>query len=164
MSDFKIDKEYSSVQEFETTGNIKESPHSEQTINIFSVEYWGDNFYIRTDETVEDVMEAANRVKADGSLQELLNMGTQISIAEYAEIEQSKNVAYSLELNFDNDTAQLCTINDGKGGIGEADRTDENVSFDYFDIGQKETNKENIKDSSSQDNRNKLRMLQGKAR
>ena len=56
-------------------------------------------------------------------------MGDQITAEEYAEIQQSDQFTYAVEMDFDNDTAEIYVVNEGKGGIAEPDRTEENASI-----------------------------------
>ena len=99
---------------------------------LISVETFGEEHYFKINESsVDDILKTANTEKP---LLEFMEMGEKISEEEYAEIQQSDSFTYSVEMNLDNDTARIYTVNDGKGGISEADRTDSNVTFDTVKI------------------------------
>lgn len=99
---------------------------------LVSFEIFGEEFYFKINEkSVDDILKTAN---TERPLRAFREMGERISEEEYAEIQQSDSFTYSVEMNFDNDTASIYTVNDGKGGISEADRTDSNVTFDTVKI------------------------------
>lgn len=99
---------------------------------LISIETFGEEHYFKINEnSVEDILKIANTEKP---LLKFLEMGEKISGEEYAEIQQSDLFTYSVEMNFDNDTANIYMVNDGKGGISESDRTDSNVKFDTVRI------------------------------
>lgn len=99
---------------------------------LISVEIMGEEHYFKINESsVDDILKTANTEKP---LLEFMEMGEKISEEEYAEIQQSDSFTYSVEMNLDNDTARIYTVNDGKGGISEADRTDSNITFDTVKI------------------------------
>lgn len=54
----------------------------------------------------------------------------------YAAIQQSDEFTFSVEMNFDTDTAQLYEVNGGKGGIAENDRTDDNIRLSKIKISE----------------------------
>lgn len=110
---------------------------------LVSFEIFGEEFYFKINEkSVDDILKTAN---TERPLRAFREMGERISEEEYAEIQQSDSFTYSVEMNFDNDTASIYTVNDGKGGISEADRTDSNVTFDTVKISDySNTPEENI--------------------
>ncbi len=108
----------------------KEPEHKKQA--LISVEIMGDEHYFKINESsVDDILKTANTEKP---LLEFMEMGEKISEEEYSEIQQSDSFTYSVEMNLDRDTANVYMVNDGKGGISEADRTDSNVPFDTVKI------------------------------
>ncbi len=99
---------------------------------LISVEIFGEEYYFKINEkSVDDILKMAN---TERPLREFREMGERISEEEYAEIQQSDLFTYSVEMNLDNDTARIYTVNNGNGGISEADRTDSNVTFDTVKI------------------------------
>lgn len=108
----------------------KEPEHKKQA--LISIEIMGDEHYFKINESsVDDILKTANIEKP---LLEFIEMGEKISEEEYSEIQQSNSFAYSVEMNLDNDTARIYTVNNSNGGISEADRTDSNVTFDTVKI------------------------------
>lgn len=99
---------------------------------LVSFEIFGEEFYFKINEkSVDDILKTANVEKP---LLEFSKMGERISEEEYAEIQQSDSFTYSVEMNLDDDTARIYTVNNGNGGISEADRTDSNVTFNTVKI------------------------------
>lgn len=76
--------------------------------------------------SIQDLLNAANNINP---YLKLMGMGEQISIGEYAEIQQSDRFTFSIEMNFDTLSGTIYEVNGGKGGIAEEDRTDENIRF-----------------------------------
>lgn len=76
--------------------------------------------------SINDLLNAANSITP---FLKLMDMGEQISIGEYAEIQQSDRFTFSIEMNFDTLSGTIYEVNGGKGGIAEEDRTDDNIRF-----------------------------------
>ncbi|WP_295095504.1 YodL domain-containing protein, partial [Ruminococcus sp.] len=91
------------------------------------------SFYKLSGVSQEDIM---NTAKAEAPLLGYENIGTRISEVEYAEIQQSSVFLFSVELNFDEDTVSVYSVNDGQGGIAEGDRTDDNVSIENYKLSE----------------------------
>ncbi len=91
------------------------------------------NYYKLSNKTVEDIMSIAD---TEVPLLGYDNIGSHINEVEYAEIQQSIEFAFSVELNFDEDTVQIYSVNDGKGGIAEGDRTDDNISIEKYKLSE----------------------------
>ncbi len=89
------------------------------------------DYYNLSGNTLDDIMKVAKTVNP---LVGYADIGSRISGEEYAEIMQSADFSFSVELDFDNDTTSVFKVNDGQGGISEGDRTDDNVSSEYFRI------------------------------
>ena len=93
---------------------------------LFSVEINGEHsFYKVENKTADDILSIAT---SDEPYLRLNDIGNKISEAEYAEIQQSAAFTYSVDVNLDNKSAVVYSINDNMGGIAEGDRTDENTS------------------------------------
>ncbi|MBP3760305.1 MAG: hypothetical protein J6I55_02330, partial [Ruminococcus sp.] len=78
--------------------------------------------YYKTAETADTLIETAKN--SEHAFIDLDKMGTRISEAEFAEIEQSERVNYSADFDLDNRSVQVTEIN----GIAEPDRNNENIS------------------------------------
>ena len=123
---------YLAEEAFEDYIEEMENSFASEKQALISVETFGEEHYFKINESsVDDILKTANTEKP---LLEFMEMGEKISEEEYAEIQQSDSFTYSVEMNLDNDTARIYTVNDGKGGISEADRTDRNVTFDTVKI------------------------------
>lgn len=126
---------------------------------LISVEIFGEEHYFKiSDSSVDDILKTAN---AEKPLLKFTEIGEKISGEEYAEIQQSDSFTYSVEMNPNNDTASIYMVNNGEGGISEADRTDSNVTFntvkisDYSDKAitansQEILNESNVKNTSEE--------------
>ena len=76
-------------------------------------------------------------VAADsGSLQGYETIGTPIGENEFAEIEQSADLTFSVDLNSDEDTISIYTVNKGIGGIPEGERTDDNIRIENYKLSE----------------------------
>ena len=95
---------------------------------LYSIEQGDDIRYYKAakEYSISDILKTANDAAPYAKLME---MGDRISIDEYADIQQSDKFTFSVEINFDTGKAEVYTVNGGKGGIAEDDRTDENISF-----------------------------------
>ena len=90
---------------------------------LYSIEQNSEMAYYKLAEgvTADDVLKA---VKNGESLDSRIS---RISEVEYAEIQQSTDFTFSVEVNRDNDSASVYTVNDGKGGLSEGDRDDDSI-------------------------------------
>lgn len=95
---------------------------------LFIIEESGDYFYFKAPNgyTVDDIL---NIAKSEDPWENLNSIGEEVSLYEYAVIEQSDKFTFSVHLNFDGNTAAVYMVNNGLGGISEEDRTDEDCSF-----------------------------------
>nr|WP_295068687.1 YodL domain-containing protein [Ruminococcus sp.] len=91
------------------------------------------SYYKLSGVSQEDIM---NTAKAEAPLLSYENIGTRISEVEYAEIQQSSVFLISVELNFDEDTVSIYSVNGGQGGIAEGDRTDDNISIENYKLSE----------------------------
>lgn len=104
------------------------SEHTESKQALYSMEQGDDMRYYKAakEYSIEDILNAANnRIPYLA----LMDMGEKITIGEYAEIQQSDRFSFSVEMNFDTLSAKIYEVNDGKGGIAEENRTDDNIRF-----------------------------------
>nr|WP_303789391.1 YodL domain-containing protein [Ruminococcus flavefaciens] len=101
---------------------------------LVSVEINGEISYFNVnDKNIEEIMNIAN---TEAPLLGYENMGSRISETEYAEIQQSIDFTYSVELNFDDNNVSIYSVNDGKGGIAEGDRTDDNIRIEKHKLSE----------------------------
>lgn len=89
--------------------------------------------YKFTGKTVNDIMSIA---KTATPLLGYDNIGSRINEVEYAEIQQSDDFTFSVELNFDNDIVSIYSVNDGQGGLSEGDRTEDSILIEEFKISE----------------------------
>lgn len=103
------------------------------SVVLVSAEINGEISYYRLPETAttDSIMRIAATITPLSGYE---NIGIRLSEVEYAEIQQSSDFMFSVELDFDNDKANLYSVNGGKGGLSEGDRTDDSILFDEFVI------------------------------
>lgn len=113
-------------------GQESKKSRTENKQALYSIEQGGDvRFYKAPDSyTEEDILKIAY---GDKPYAKLMDLGERIyDEGDYAAIQQSEKFAFSVEINFDTDTAQIYKVNDGKGGVSEEDRDGYNIEL--FDI------------------------------
>lgn len=89
------------------------------------------NYYMIDKESFDKAISAD---KSERPFRRFLDIGKPISEVEYAEIQQSDKFTFSLEMNLDDHSAEIYTVNNGKGGISEGNRTDDNISIKRIDL------------------------------
>ncbi len=131
------------VAERENAEKQAYTPHEQPELNsekesnedrefLYSVQHLDDVWHFKvSEEKLDDVLKIAGEEK---SFRKLMELGEPISIEEYAEIQQSDRFGQSIAVNFDDYTAKYYTVNDGKGGFSDGDRTDENTKFETVEI------------------------------
>ncbi|MDE6520001.1 MAG: hypothetical protein K2K91_06010 [Ruminococcus sp.] len=92
-----------------------------------------ERFYKINNKTIDELLAIAG---GERPFYNLMLVGEHISMAEYAEIQQSDKFTFSVEMDFDYNTALVYTVNNGLGGIDESNRTDNNVSFETVNLAQ----------------------------
>lgn len=107
--------------------HLSEVAAEQQLRAVFSIEQNGEVRYFEANST--DVMDILEAGKHALPMQAAEIIGKRISEAEFAEIEQSDKLSVSVSMNADNRTAQIYEINGGKGGVSEANRTDQNIEI-----------------------------------
>lgn len=95
---------------------------------LFSVSQNGEQRFFKTDKSVDEIISDIESGKTFSELSEMNSSG-RISESEYAEIQQSAEFTYSVEVDLDYETAKIYTVNNGKGGIPEGERSNENISI-----------------------------------
>ena len=113
-----------------------ETPTAPETA-VFSIEQYDEVQYFKTDKSAENLFETVGN--SEHAFIDLTKMGTRISEAEFAEIEQSDRVTFSADFDLNDKSARVTEINNGKGGIADADRTDENTSVQEIHLDSKES-------------------------
>lgn len=100
----------------------------EKKVGLLSFEQFGENkFRIVDDITANDILKLAN--SSEKPFVALMEVGKAVSEPEFAEIMQSTQVKFSVDIKLDSDKVQLMAVNGGKGGIAEVDRNDQNTYF-----------------------------------
>lgn len=100
-------------------------PEPEKKVGLLSFEQFGETRFRVVDETANDILKLAN--SNDKPFAALNQLGKAVSETEFAEIMQSTQAKFSVDINLDSDTVQLMAVNRGQGGIAEGNRNDSNT-------------------------------------
>lgn len=127
-----------------TTANVKypeennqqksqeKTPMNERTA-LLSVKKYGEEYLFNVgDKTVEDMLAVVENDNA--TLSDFSALGKDISLDEYAEIQQSDKFTQSVEVDLDGyeKKAEIYTVNGGNGGIAESERNDINSNITTY--------------------------------
>lgn len=109
--------------------NVSKSPDDMKS--LFSIEQNGETrYYLNNGNSMRDLLE---KCSADTPYAALMKCGEQISEERFAEIQQGKNFAFSLDINFDEDSVSIYKV---KGGVSEIDRNDNNSVIKSFKLSE----------------------------
>lgn len=100
-------------------------PEPEKKVGLLSFEQFGETRFRVVDETANDILKLAS--SNDKPFMVLNQVGKAVSETEFAEIMQSTQAKFSVDINLDSDTVQLMAVNRGQGGIAEGNRNDSNT-------------------------------------
>lgn len=102
-----------------TRGESRGNAMEQNRQALYSMEREGEMYFFKAPKecSVEDIMKNA-------SFDTLMKLGEQIDKATFSAIDQSEQLTFSVEMNFDTDRALICKVNDGRGGLTLADRND----------------------------------------
>lgn len=101
---------------------------NEKKVGLLSFEQFGESrFRIVDDMTANDILKLAN--SSEKPFVALMEVGKAVSEPEFAEIMQSTQAKFSVDIQLDSDKVQLMAVNGGKGGIAEGNRNDQNTYF-----------------------------------
>ena len=106
---------------------IQKPVKDEEKVGLLSFEQFGETRYRIVDETANDILKLAN--SSEKPFMALTDIGTAVSEAEFAEVMQSTQAKFSVEINFDSNTVNIMAVNGGKGGIADNDRNESNTYF-----------------------------------
>lgn len=113
---------------------MNKTDSKQETVNLFSISKYDDTRYYKvSDMTASELIDLANN--SDKPFAALSDKGEKLSEAGYAELQQSDAFGFSVEFDFDQQKASVCTVNDGKGGVSEGSRTDANMTFETVELG-----------------------------
>ena len=112
---------------------IKEENNLNEIKGLYSVEQNDEIRYYETSESINDILAAA---ASDRAFVELSTHGRRISEAEYAELQQSAKFGFSVDVDLNENSASVCMVNNGKGGIPDQNRTAENTEYKRINISE----------------------------
>ena len=101
-------------------------PEPEKKVGLLSFEQFGESRHRMVDDmTANDILKLAS--SNDKPFMALNQVGKAVSETEFAEIMQSTQAKFSVDINLDSDTVRLMAVNGGQGGIAEGNRNDSNT-------------------------------------
>lgn len=100
-------------------------PNQPEMQGLFSVEQNGEVMYRKTDMTAKELLNIS--ANSDKPYLNMSAIGERISQEEYAQIQQSANFKFSVDINLNDKSASVFAVNMGRGGIPESERNPENV-------------------------------------
>ena len=101
-------------------------PKPEKKVGLLSFEQFGESRHRMVDDmTANDILKLAS--SNDKPFIALNQVGKAVSETEFAEIMQSTQTKFFVDINLDSDTVQLMAVNRGQGGIAEGNRNDSNT-------------------------------------
>lgn len=145
----KDDRKESISESNRTDSNVssQEKDSKNKTIDeiLYKIEMNGESgTYKASGITADEILHIA--ANSEKPYWELMNIGQRISDLDYATFQQSDEFTISIDVNFDENEATIYSVNDGKGGISEENRTDDNVSFQNIKISDFKDLKNEIKE------------------
>lgn len=104
---------------------------SDDMKSLYSIEQNGETrYYLNSGNSMRDLLETCS---ADTPYAALMKCGEQISEERFASIQQGSNFAFSLDINFDEDSVSIYKVN---GGISEIDRNESNTVMKSFKLSE----------------------------
>lgn len=108
---------------------ISKSPDDMKS--LYSIEQNGETrYYLNAGNSMRDLLENCS---ADTPYAALMKCGEQISEERFASIQQDSDFAFSLDINFDEDSVSIYRVN---GGISEIDRNESNTVMKSFKLSE----------------------------
>ena len=100
---------------------------SVEKIGLFAIQYNGEERFYKTNRKANELLNIA--ANSQNKFADMKEQGQRISNSEYAEIMQSSSFKFSVDMDFDSNSANIYAVNNGKGGIAENERNKDNTLF-----------------------------------
>lgn len=137
-----------------------ESKKAEKKVGLLSLEQFGETRFRVVEETANDILKLA--ANSEKPFVALMDVGKSVSEPEFAEILQSTQAKFSVDINLDSDEVHIFAINEGKGGIAEGDRTDKNTKSQTVNLStfvKSEPTHEQKQEPKTKETRSKVRKI-----
>ena len=124
LSSAQINDEIETPNKYESVSKSADGMKS-----LYSIEQNGETrYYLNTGNSMRDLLETCS---TDTPYAALMKCGEQISEDRFAVIQQGENFAFSLDINFDEDSVSIYKVN---GGVSEIDRDDSNTVMKNYKL------------------------------
>lgn len=124
LSSAQINDEIENPNKYESVSKSADGMKS-----LYSIEQNGETrYYLNTANSMRDLLETCS---IDTPYAALMKCGEQISEDRFAVIQQGENFAFSLDINFDEDSVSIYKVN---GGVSEIDRDDSNTVMKNYKL------------------------------
>lgn len=122
-AEMAMEDDYNMIDGIINNGNKEEK---EEPTALFTLKIFDEERYYKCDSlTANEMLHIA--ANSENPVAEMMKYGEKIDELQYAEIHQSDRFKFSVDFDFNDKSAQLFAVNNGKGGISENNRNENNI-------------------------------------
>ncbi|MDD6085788.1 MAG: DUF4316 domain-containing protein [Oscillospiraceae bacterium] len=122
-AEMAMEDDYNMIDGIINNGNKEEK---EEPTALFTLKIFDEERYYKCDSlTANEMLHIA--ANSENPIAEMMKYGEKIDELQYAEIHQSDRFKFSVDFDFNDKSAQLFAVNNGKGGISENNRNENNI-------------------------------------
>ena len=122
-AEMAMEDDYNMIDGIINNGNKEEK---EEPTALFTLKIFDEERYYKCDSlTANEMLHIA--ANSENPVAEMMKYGEKIDELQYAEIHQSDRFKFSVDFDFNDKSAQLFAVNNGKGGISENNRNESNI-------------------------------------
>lgn len=122
-AEMAMEDDYNMIDGIINNGNKEEK---EELTALFTLKIFDEERYYKCDSlTANEMLHIV--ANSENPIAEMMKYGEKIDELQYAEIHQSDRFKFSVDFDFNDKSAQLFAVNNGKGGISENGRNENNI-------------------------------------
>ncbi len=122
-AEMAMEDDYNMIDGIINNGNKEEK---EEPTALFTLKIFDEERYYKCDSlTANEMLHIA--ANSENPIAEMMKYGEKIDELQYAEIHQSDRFKFSVDFDFNDKSAQLFAVNNGKGGVSENNRNENNI-------------------------------------
>lgn len=122
-AEMAMEDDYNMIDGIINNGNKEEK---EEPTALFTLKIFDEERYYKCDSlTANEMLHIA--ANSENPVAEMMKYGEKIDELQYAEIHQSDRFKFSVDFDFNDKSAQLFAVNNGKGGVSESNRNENNI-------------------------------------
>ena len=122
-AEMAMEDDYNMIDGIINNGNKEEK---EEPTALFTLKIFDEERYYKCDSlTANEMLHIA--ANSENPVAEMMKYGEKIDELQYVEIHQSDRFKFSVDFDFNDKSAQLFAVNNGKGGISENNRNENNI-------------------------------------